>query len=143
MNQAPLYLENSASLVMAFGYWPWFHDANVKLFAYSEKEDGEIRLTMHGWEMSGEIDEYGHIRLSKHHLVRFVFLGITDPDLSQFIPQNILFHLGFSSPEQFADEGRFKVDLDSALGGDLCGSFYARSGSVIEVTACDPKGNPV
>jgi len=50
---------------------------------------------------------------------------------------NILFGLGFPSAEEFASAGKFSVKLDSAMGGDLCGSFSARSGEVLEIVPCD------
>ncbi len=97
-------------------------------------------LILHGWETTPEVDERGYFKLSKHHLVRFAFHGISDADLDHFICGNILFQLGFSSPEEFAAAGRFSVDLDSAMGGDLCGSFSAAAGEVLEVTPCDREG---
>jgi hypothetical protein len=136
----PSYLENSGAVVSAFGYWPAFHDAAVHHFLFSAKDGGSVELLIHGWEMTGVVDERGYYKLVKHHLVKFMFRDITEADLNKFIPDNILFELGFSSTEEFKTNGTFRVTLDSAIGGNLCGSFSAKSGVVTEVTPCDGKG---
>lgn len=125
----------------AFGYWPSFHDAPVVAFHYDSGGHGDVEFTLHGWEMTPEVDERGFFKLIKHHLVRFAFHGITDADLDRFTSMgNILFELGFSSAEESAAAGKFCVKLNSAIGGDLCGSFSAHSGKVLEVVPCDAQG---
>jgi hypothetical protein len=141
MTPAPPYLRNTGPVVKAFGYWPSFHDAPVVAFHYDRGGPGAVEFTLHGCEMTAEVDERGFFKLIKHHLVRFAFHGITDADLDRFTSGgNILFGLGFSSPEEFVAGGKFSVDLDSAMGGDLCGSFSARSGEVLGVMPCDGEG---
>jgi hypothetical protein len=141
MTPTPPFLQNTGPVVKAFGYWPSFHDAPVVAFHYDRAGHGAIEFTLHGWEMTAEVDERGFFKLIKHHLVRFAFHGITDADLDRFTPMgNILFGLGFSSTEEFAVAGKFSVDLDSAMGGDLCGSFCAHSGEVLEIVPCDGGG---
>lgn len=124
----PAYLKNAGALVKAFGYWPGFHDAPVLAFHYAEEGAGRIGLTLRAHEMTPETDARGYFKLTKHHRVEFVFDGISNADLSQFLPENILFELRFSSLEEFTASGKFTVELDSAMGGDLCGSFCARRG---------------
>ncbi len=109
-------------------------------FGPLEKPDS-LELLLHWWRMTNAVDEKGFFILEKHHLVRLGFEGITDADLDHFTPQNILYELGFSSPEEFAKEGKFWVMLDSAMGSELCGSFSAREGAVLEVVPCDAEGN--
>jgi hypothetical protein len=100
-----------------------------------------VELALHGFETTPEVDERGYLKLIKHHLVRFMFHEISDADLDQFMKfGNVLFELGFSTTQEFESAGKFKVNLDSAMGGDLCGSFCARSGEVVEVTVCDNRG---
>ena len=141
MPSAPSYLRNTESVVAAFGFWPGFHDAPVLGCDYDPAGGGKVVLTLHGWVMSPEVDERGFYKLTRHHLVRFAFHGIVDADLDRFNSMgNILFGLGFSSAEDFAATGRFSVRLDSALGGDLRGSFFAEAGEVLEVVPCGADG---
>jgi hypothetical protein len=141
MTPAPSYLRNTESVVRAFGYWPSFHDASVVAFRYDRGGQGAVEFTLHGWEMTPEVDERGSYKLTKHHLVRFAFQDISDADLDRFsAASNILFGLGLSTAEEFQSAGKFSVDLNSAMGGDLCGSFCARTGEVLEVLSCDPDG---
>jgi len=136
MTPAPPYVRNTEAVVRAFGYWPSFHDSPVTAFDYNRHGSGEVDLSLHGWEMTKEVDERGFFRLIKHHLVRFAFRGVSDADLDQFTSGNILFELGFSTPEEFGAAGKFSVTLDSAMGCEHCGSFCARSGEVLEVVPC-------
>lgn len=141
MTPTPTYLQNTGPVVKAFGYWPSFHDSPVVAFHLDRGGHGSVEFTLHGWEMTAEVDERGFFKLIKHHLVRFAFRGITDVDLDRFTSMgNILFGLRFSSAEEFAAARKFSVDLDLAMGGDLCGSFAADSGQVLEVVPCDGEG---
>jgi hypothetical protein len=129
------------AVVLAFGYWPTFHDAPVLGFHYAEEGAGMVEFTVHGWEMTRDVDERGYFKLIKNHLVDFAFQGITNVELERFTSVgNILFELGFSTPEEFKSTGEFRVSLESAMGGDLCGAFSARSGQVLKVTRCDAEG---
>ncbi|MDB6120264.1 MAG: hypothetical protein JWO08_4045 [Verrucomicrobiaceae bacterium] len=139
---SPVYLKNYEAVVHAFGWWPGFHDANVRAFGPSTRPDS-LELLLHWWVMTNAVDEKGFYILEKHHLVRLGFEGITDAELDQFTPENILFELGLSSPEEFAAEGKFRVVLDSAIGSEFCGAFSAREGAVLEVVPCDAKGNRI
>jgi hypothetical protein len=143
MIATPSYIRNAEAVVKAFGYWPSFHDAPVVGFRYDEEGDGAVDLTVHGWEMTPDVDERGFFKLIKHHLISFVFLGISDAELDQFRAENILFGLGFSSLEEFNVAGKFSVTLDSAMGGDLCGSFSARIGEIVEVVPCGSDGRKI
>jgi hypothetical protein len=144
MTRAPSYLRNTEAVVKAFGYWPDFHDAAVVAFHYDREDHGAVGFALHTWEMTPEVDERGYVKLIKHHLVRFAFHNISDADLDRFTPENnILFELGFPSSEEFEAAGKFSVSLNSVMGGELCGSFSARSGGVLEITPCDGKGRMV
>ena len=140
MKDAPHYLRNHEAVVSAFGYWPSFHDAPVLGF---EHVGDRVTLALHAWEMTSRVDAAGYFVLEKHHVVRFAFHGVTEADLTGFIPANILFALRFSPASEFDATGRFTVELDSALGGDLSGSFAASSGEVAAVLPCDPQAQPL
>jgi hypothetical protein len=142
MTPVPSYLRNNEAVVKAFGYWPSFHDAPVIDFRYKPDGAGVAGFTLHGWEMTPEVDERGYFKLTKHHLVEFAFQEISDADLERFTSMgNILFELGFSRPEEFEVAGKFRVRLDSAIGGNLRGCFWARRGEVLSVCRCDKDGN--
>ena len=141
MIPTPSYLQNTEAVLKAFGYWPSFHDAPVLGFNYVEGGGGAIAFTLHGMEMTRQVDDHGYLKLIKHHLVRFAFHEISEADLQQFALSNTLFEMGFSSPAEFEAVGKFRVMLESALGGDLSGSFSARTGEVLEVAPCDEKGH--
>src|SRR5277367_978093 len=113
MKPAPPYLRNTDAVLNAFGYWPRFHDAPVVAYNYDRAGHGAVELTLHGWEMTSEVDSRGFFKLTKHHLVRFGFKLITNPNLPKFASGNILFGLDFSNAEDFAAAGRFSVELDS------------------------------
>ena len=136
MIEVPRYIRNHEAVVSAFGYWPSFHDAPILAF---KRTTDRITLALHAWEMTSQVDASGYFVRQKHHIVRFTFCGITQVDLAQFIPENILFALLFSPSSVFEATGQFTVDLDSAMGGDLCGSFAATSGEVMAVLPCDPR----
>lgn len=140
MITTPTYLRNHELVVSAFGYWPSFHDAKVILFNFEEGSNSAITLTLHGWEMTSEVDENGYFKLQKHHLVKFQFEEILNVLLNQFNSRNILFELTLSSPRDFEAKGLFEVTLDSIMGPELSGSFSARSGGVIDITPCDANG---
>jgi hypothetical protein len=141
MNPVPSYLRNTEAVVKVFGYWPRYHDAGVFDFRYAAEDSGVIEVTLHAWEMTAEVDERGYFKLIKHHLVQFAFREISGADLERFTSLgNSLFEMGFSTPAEFEASGKFRVDLDSAMGGDLCGSFFARTGEVVGVAPCDAQG---
>lgn len=140
MSAAPLYLQNSEAVLRAFGYWPSFHDAPVMAFRYAAGSGSGVELVLHGSELTRDWTRGGRFEAIKHHLVRFAFHDIADEELTGFEPENVLFGLEFSSAEEFAATGKFKVTLDSAIGGDLSGSFSARAGEVVEVVPCDAEG---
>ena len=141
MKAPPAYIHNASAVAEAFGYWPSFHDAPVRGFQYEPDGGGLIRFVLRCWETTGEVDERGYFRSTKHHLVEFLFRGITEPDLERFTSMgNILDILEFAAEEEFEATGTFRVGLESAMGGDLCGSFRARSGEVVSVRACDQDG---
>ena len=89
--------------------------------------------------MTDEVDDQGYFKLIKRHTVGFEFTDIVSTDLEQFIPENILFELEFSTEEERQGQGFFRVALDSAMGSDLCGAFRARAGSVSFVRTSEPR----
>lgn len=131
MRETPTYLQNHVLVVEVFGHWPDFHDSPVRRFTASPEA---VELEVEAWEMTPEVDARGYFILTKKHRVGFRFTGLIASDLASFIAENILFELGFSSNAGHAASGCFEVRLDSAMGGDLCGSLTATCGAVTFVT---------
>lgn len=127
MREAPNYISGFESVVAAFGYWPSFHDSPVLKFSRTTEF---VELQVEAWEMTSEVDSRGYFVLIKRHEIGFRFAGISSAELDDFTPDNILFELGFSPIAHFQSTGQFHVNLDSAMGGDLCGRFAATSGAV-------------
>jgi len=123
----PTYLRNHQKVIDAFGYWPTFHDSPVIRF---HRQPDLIELEIEAWEMTSEVDANGYFKLTKRHEIGFAFRGIVATELEQFIPQNILFELLFSPEEEHALNGHFTVELDSAMGCDLCGRFCTKEGEI-------------
>lgn len=134
MANAPTYLANFQSMVDLFGYWPHFHDSPVLRF----KDNGlTIELDVEVWETTDELDDHGFFILRNRHFVGFRFEDLIEKDLKRFMQDNILFELAFSSNEEFLETGKFSVDLDSAMGSDLCGRFSARRGGIAFIRASE------
>jgi hypothetical protein len=127
MREIPSYLEGHQSVVEAYGYWPGFHDAQVLRFA---RDTETIELEVATWEMTSEVDSRGYFVLTKRNEIGFRFSGIVATELDDFIPENILFNLGFSSVADCQRNGQFLVVLDSAMGSELCGRFTATAGRI-------------
>lgn len=131
MREVPAYIAGHQDVVDHFGYWPSCHDSPVLRFTHL---GDEIELHLEAWEMTPEVDSRGYFVLTKRHHIGFRFSGIVSTQLESFLPENILYELGFSSVSDFAASQQFEIILDSAMGSDLCGSFVARSGQVTFVT---------
>jgi hypothetical protein len=127
MIEPPNYIAGFEKVVAAFGYWPGFHDAPVFSFEFN---DDHIDLQLEAWEATPEVDANGFFVLAKQHEIGFRFSRIVSASLDDFIAGNILFGLTFSSASDFALKGSFDVELDSAMGSDMCGKFTACCGEI-------------
>lgn len=127
MREAPNYITGFEKVVEAYGYWPGFHDSPVLSFTRTSEL---IEIQVEAWEMTSEVDARGYFVLTRKHEIGFRFSGIRSTELESFIPDNILFELGFSPVADYQSSGQFQVELESAMGGDLCGRFTATSGEI-------------
>lgn len=130
MREIPSYLQGHENVVSAYGRWPSFHDAPVIRWA---NHADVIELEVEAGEMTSEVDAQGYYVIAKRCLVAFRFTAIIATELDVFLPENILFELGFSSVADLAMNGSFEVVLDSAMGSDLGGRFTATSGEIVQV----------
>ncbi len=130
--KVPAYIRNHESVVSFFERWPSFHDANVLV---CEVAADSIRITLHTWLMTGQLDGKGYFVLRNHALVTFHFDGVHTVQMGAFEAGNILFGLEISP---CSDSASFHVELDSVI--DKSGSFSAQSGEVISVIPCTRDG---
>jgi hypothetical protein len=100
-----------------FGYWPGFHDAEVKKLHV--KLGRASSLTLHTWEMTDTITADGFYETRKHVSVEFVLEDIIRIELDDLWENSILLSLGISKTES-----GFRLELSAAYG--LCGSIEAK-----------------
>ena len=133
-------------MIEAFGYWPRFHDAEVR----SLKLDRNRTLPGAGANPCAELIlhavEWTEATTSapasfNHHLVHFEFEEIDDVQLSGFNHQNALHGLRFEpAAVGHGDDPRHWLAFDAAHG--LTGGFtYARA-TVVAITPCSDQGAP-
>jgi len=137
-------ITGSDKLIAAFGYFPTFHDAEITRMFLSrgEPKNGNptLELTLHGWEMTSEVEDTGYLKLIKHHLVDFKFHCVDHVRLVGWNHQNVLFELIIKAIDHPVDHALIEIDLSSSYG--LEGSFRAVSGEVLDVRPCDNNGVP-
>lgn len=128
-----------------YGCFPAFHDAEVvrMVFTRGEPDTGSpiIEFTLHGWEMTSEVEDSGYLRLIKHHLIDFRFSGVESVNLDGWNHQNVLFELIIRVIEQPEDHSLIEVELSTSYGLD--GVFRAVSGEVVDARPCDDNGVPL
>jgi hypothetical protein len=88
-------IENYRILSDFFGYNPNFHDAEIievdldikKLF---------LKLTIHVFEITSDIDSNGKYRIQKSCFVDLIFENLLELELGEIDLQNIIFNLDFT-----------------------------------------------
>ena len=101
--------------------WPNFHDAEVVSLHLNRA--GASSLKTHTWEMTDKIDDRNYYILTKHVVVEFVLIDVSELDLNGFNHQNVLFELTIAK----TDAG-FRVCLDPCYG--LSGTIEAKALSI-------------
>jgi hypothetical protein len=123
-----------------FGYWPSFHDAEIKWLKLDRADANgglvpTLEFVIHCWETTNNVSTSGHFIRKKNTLVHFRFREISDLDLRDFNSQNAVFGLEINIGEQL-----YQIRIPGANG--LNGGFNARSVEVLSVVPCDEKGEP-
>lgn len=89
----------SEKLTKIFGYWPSFHDAEVRELHFwrgnVQTEKGiydfpVLTLTIHVWELTNEVDAQGYYVLRHHTLTRLRFHDVDDFRMQGFNHQNAM-----------------------------------------------------
>ena len=137
-----LFVHGTEKLTGIFGYWPTFHDASVIAVEVSnsggEKHTAKaVQLVVLAHEMTDEVDEKGYFKLQKRTAVILRFHDVTEPELTRFGNNNVLFGL-----ELEPGPNGIHVVLDSAMGGDMAGSLCCKSIEVIEARPCPAETGP-
>jgi Immunity protein 50 len=134
-------------LVALFGYWPSFHDAEVKCITLDRQPRDEshgpiLEALIHAFEMTRDVGPDGFFVLRHHVLVRMRFSQVAELQLTGFNYQNALFELEISDLRELQLEHiQFDVRFNSSHGVDA--SFQCRAIEVVEVTQCDRHGEPL
>jgi hypothetical protein len=120
--------------VAVMGYWPSFHDANVKEVV---RQGESCRVVVHVFEMTAKVDSNGYFVLTKHHLVAIRMSGIAECTL----PTNYKSYCLFGIDVERVDYG-VKVVFESAIDPESTWHVSCREAAVMNVVPCDSRGGP-
>lgn len=146
------HIENRNKITDAFGYWPSFHDAEIKELRLTVA-DGEpwvpgsvspvLDMVVCVFEMTKDLTPEGYFILTKHTLARLRFRNVDSLQMAGFSHQNCIFDLEFvlepASPPQIGN--LLLVRIDSSVG--LAGEFKCQSAEVVSAEPCDEGGKPI
>ena len=123
-----------------FGYWPSFHDAEIKWLkmesANANGSDPTLEFVIHCWEMTNKVSSSGCFINEKNTLVHFQFGETSDLDLRDFNHQNAVFGLVINSNGPI-----FQICIQGANG--LNGGFNSHLVEVLSAIPCNEKGEPL
>jgi hypothetical protein len=129
-------IQNHSHVLEAFGYWPSFHDAEVRSLVLDRNTtlfegiaDAQIEVCLHALEWTREAHP-----AYNHHLVQFRFHEVDEVKLNGFNHQNAILEFRI---ENLAEMG-LKVTFVPAHG--LSGSFRAGRAEVVSVVPCTQDG---
>jgi hypothetical protein len=131
-------------VIEVFGYWPSFHDAEVKWLRLDRHDtDGGtgpvVEFAIHCFEITDQVAPSGHFVLRKHTLIHFRFRDVTDLRIEGFNHQNAIFRLEIADESDASwQRPYFKASIDPAFG--IGGSFHAVYPEILSITSCDETG---
>jgi hypothetical protein len=128
-------IENSVLLTDIFGRWPSFHDAEVLSITLDRGEarifNPTLRVAVHVYEMTPEIDNRNRYVLKHHVVVTFHFSRVIQISLQDFNHQNVLSHLSIVDlSDRQLEHIRFEVTFEGTFGVTAnfqCGSIAIES----------------
>jgi hypothetical protein len=129
---------NREALIVRFGEWPSFHDAEV----YGLRLDSgqhttglvSVQLDIHVFAVDGRVAS-GRLNFVDHTLVTFEFEDVESLHLEGFGPQNVLDDLVLEAVH-LAAGSQVQVTLPSSNG--LEGSFRCRFVTVLDAVPFEP-----
>lgn len=136
------HIAGANKVVEALGFWPTFHDAEVMAFsaerALPVKSGVTVaRLSVHvrQYRTVGEgTAQYAQV-LSKSILIRFLFIGACELELSGFNHQNVINSI-LVTPIETNEPANLLVDIESiwGFGGTIhCSSIEIESVEVLPI----------
>ncbi len=125
-----------------FGYWPGFHDAEVRKLELKVTDDfvvgPDLIADIHAFEMTREVSSSGHYVLRNHVLVTIRFRGIDNLEIGGFNNQNALMGLRIEDIRARQLENvKFDVSFDSSWG--VGAKFVCREVVVERVQPWEPE----
>ena len=136
-------IQGHEEILEAFGYWPSFHDAEVRSLLldrnavlFENIAEPRLDLCLHAFEWTR-----GAQPVFNHHLVHFRFHEVDELSFEGFNQQNAIleFRIEEDTREPAFPAG-LKLTLVPAYG--LSGCFCAASAEVLMIIPCDQKGRP-
>lgn len=141
-HKTPKEIQGTEKVIAAFGSWPCFHDAEVISFSAERelpvRKGGTVaRLAVHvrEYETVGEGTVDYDIKETKSVLIRFLFRGACDFEISDFNLQNVIDAIDVSLAEA-NDSADLKVTLEPiwGFGGSLrCESIEIEAAEILPI----------
>jgi len=151
------YIQHSNRITDIFGYWPSFHDAEVKSLTLSVADEepwnpGSVSpvldMLIHVFEMTKEVTDEGYFVLAKHTLAHLQFRNVEGLQLSEFSYQNAIFEMAFGiepmtyrfggGPIDGPPPNIITVNINPSCG--LSGEFKCQHVEVVAADPCDEDG---
>lgn len=140
--QTENHIVGSHKVIDVLGYWPSFHDAEVIFFAAERAlpliggfSAARVAVHVRAYKTVGEgTAQYAQV-LSKSILIRFLFNGACELELSGFNHQNVINSIIITSIET-KEKANLLVDIESiwGFGGSLnCSSVEIEGVDVLPV----------
>ncbi len=118
MSESPAIsrITNAELVVQHFGYWPSFHDAEIKRVTFDANPGyyPAVTFLIAAFEMTKLTDERGYFRQAKQCEIELRFSGIKEIDFDGFGHQNVILKIEFD--EQNDD---LTCTIDSSVGLDV------------------------
>ncbi|OWP63963.1 hypothetical protein CDA63_05715 [Hymenobacter amundsenii] len=122
-------IANSERVIQYFGYWPGFHDAEIKKVTF-EANPGyypTVTFLIAAFETTRDTEARGSYRQMKHCEIELRFTDVKEIDFDGFGHQNVILEMEFA--EQDAD---LTCTINGSVGVDAF--IVARAAEVIGLT---------
>jgi hypothetical protein len=133
-------IEAHTQVLEAFGYWPEFHDAEVRSLVldrntvlFGDIADAQIEVCLHALEWTRDAQP-----AFNHHLVQFRFHEVDQVELEGFNHQNAILEFRI----ELSAEAPVRLRISFVPAHGLSGSFCASRAEVLSVVPCNHDGRP-
>ncbi len=134
-------IEGHEQVLAAFGYWPSFHDGEVRSLVldrnavlFDDIADAQIEVCLHALEWTRDPQPRFN-----HHLVRFRFHEVSELRLEGFNHQKAILEFRIEERSSHA-EARAGLMITFVPAHGLSGSFCVGSAEVLSVVPCGKDG---